>query len=526
MSIESLQGAPSARGTNASGTAPLAVQMRNVHMQFGGVTALAGVDFEVREGEVHAWCGENGAGKSTAARVLAGALAPVAGSVEVFGATIDPRPASAIRAGVRMITQEISLFPPLTVAENLVTGGAGHPKRLVNWKSIHRRSEEYLRLIGLDVDPAAPLAGLTIGEQQLVEIARAMFSGGRVVILDEPTSALGTAEAARLFNFVQRMASGGTSFVLITHFLDDVMQHAQRATVLRNGRVVGTLKTADSDKADLVRLMVGHDDLLAEAASGQDFAMATVPAGEPRLRLDGVAAAPTVRDVTLQVHPGEVVGVFGDLASGCMELGDLVLGLCQASRGSVTVDGVSPRSPEHAVRTLGVGYIPADRRSALALHKSATTNVTVAQLHKFFGPRVSARTERDLAAAQLKTLSVKSCTPTTAPATLSGGNQQKLLFARWLISPPNVLVLVEPTRGMDLKAKADVVDLVHRAARESGAAVLVISAEPETILSMANRVYVTQQGRVVADLSGRQASAQTLMAAAHGHDTGTKEGVA
>jgi ribose transport system ATP-binding protein len=242
--------------------------MRNIHMRFGGVTALSGADFDVREGEVHAWCGENGAGKTTAARILAGALEPAAGSVEVLGSAIDPRPASAIRAGVRMITQEISLFPPLTVAENLVTGGAGHTGRLINWRSLRRRAEEYLRLIGLDVDPAAPLAGLTIGEQQLVEIARAMFSGGRVVILDEPTSALGTAEAARLFEFVRRMAASGTSFVLITHFLDDVIEHAHRTTVLRNGRVVGTLTMADSTKADLVRLMVGHDELLAEAVSG------------------------------------------------------------------------------------------------------------------------------------------------------------------------------------------------------------------------------------------------------------------
>lgn len=207
MSFESPQGTTSAHATSLLETAPPAVKMRNIRIRFGGVTALSGVDFDVREGEVHGWCGENGAGKTTAARILARALEPTAGSVEVLGSAIDPRPASAIRAGVRMITQEISLFPPLTVAENLVTGGAGHSERFINWRSLRRRAEEYLRLIGLDVDPAAPLAGLTIGEQQLVEIARAMFSGRRVVILHEPTSALGAAEAARLL----RRAAGSWS---------------------------------------------------------------------------------------------------------------------------------------------------------------------------------------------------------------------------------------------------------------------------------------------------------------------------
>lgn len=502
------------------------VQMSDVHMRFGGVTALSGVHFEARRGEIHALLGENGAGKSTLAKILAGAVQPTSGTVVVEGAPIEAKPIAAIRAGVRMITQEISLFPPLSVAENLVTGGAGHPNRVIRWRSVKERAQRFLEMIGLHVEVSAPLFSLSIGEQQLVEIARALFSGGRVVILDEPTSALGTRDTQRLFSFVTRMAASGTSFILITHFLDDVMNHAHRATVLRNSKVAATCDIATSRKADLVRHMVGSDQRLSSAASGEGVRLKSPPQGSPTLAVNAVAAPPTVRDMSLTVHPGEVVGVFGDVASGCMELGELVMAVRKVLSGSVAIDGKTPRSPEHAVRTLGVGYIPADRRSALALHQSASANVTAALLHKFFRIRVSSRMERRLTQDQLTRLAVKSCATTTLPATLSGGNQQKLLFARWLLSPPRLLVLVEPTRGMDIKAKGDIVEIIRDTVAGGDVAVLVVSAEPDTLLSMSDRIYVTQQGGVVAQFAECTVTAQTLMAAAHADAGDSQEGAA
>jgi len=494
---------------------PLA-RMTGINMSYGSVQVLSGVDFEVGAGEVRALLGENGAGKSTLAKILAGAVPPVAGAVEIGGELLEPKPVAALRLGVRMITQEFSLFPSLTVAENLVTGGEGHRRSLVNWRGIRRQARRYLQQIGLDVDETAMLATLPLAEQQLIEIARALFSGGRLVILDEPTSALGPAESARLFDFVHRMADSGTGFVLITHFLDDVMEHGQRATVLRNGVVAGELEIADSHKRDLVKLMVGDHHLLGEVAAGQNFRLPPQPEEAPVLEVKSIRLAPGIRDVSLEVAPGEVVGVFGDVASGSMQLGDAIFGISKLEGGSVEIDGVPVKNPTQAVRKLALGYVPADRRDALALTLSAATNVTVAQLHSMFGPAVQGSRERRLAGGLIDQLRVKNCTPTSRPGTLSGGNQQKLLLARWLLRPPRVLVLMEPTRGMDLGAKAEVTRLVRQAAAEHGMAVMVVSAEPESVLSSADRIYVVAQGRVVHHFAGCEVSSRSLMAAAHG----------
>lgn len=502
-------------GAAQSAEAVPTVRLEGITVRYGGITALDGVDFQVARGEVRALLGENGAGKSTLGKVIAGAVRPNAGSATVDGHLLDFRPSSAIRAGVRIISQEMSLYPPLSVAENLVTGGFGHRRRLVRWRQAQATAQDHLDQLGLSIDARRKVGELSVAEQQMIEIARALFSGGKIVVLDEPTSALGVAEADRLFAFIRRMSRKGTSFVLITHFLDDVMAHTDSATVLRNGSVAGERRTAKVTKNDLVRLMVGADNRIASVVSGAEFRLKPVPESRPRLRIARVAAPSRIADMSLEVHPGEVVGLFGDIGSGSVELAEAAFGVRQAHSGSVEVDGVAVRSPEHSVRTLESAYIPQDRREALAFPQHAAANVTIAQLHRLLGLRLARSKEFAITSEQLGRLSVKSCNPRTLPATLSGGNQQKLLFARCLVRPPRLMILVEPTRGMDVGAKDDVVRLIRSSAAEYGTAVLVVSAEPESVLAVADRVYVAQQGRIRAHLHDCPASSSTLMTAAH-----------
>lgn len=491
------------------------VQLSDITVRFAGITALDAVNFDLGVGEVRALLGENGAGKSTLGKVLAGAIRPSSGTVSVAGEELDFKPMTAIRAGVRIISQEMSLYPPLTVAENLVTGGFGHSERIVRWRRARNTAQEHLDRLGLSIDARATIADLSIAEQQMIEIARALFSGGRIVVLDEPTSALGVAEADRLFDFVSRMCEDGTSFVLITHFLDDVMAHSHTATVLRNGKVAGHRITAETTKESLVQLMVGGSGRRATTTTGAEFRLKPVPAGRPQLTITNCGALPRVKDMSLEVHPGEVVGLFGDIGSGSVELAEIAFGIRRHRTGSVVVSGQAVRSAEHSVRHLGSAYIPQDRRDALALGQSAAANVTLAQLHNLMGVRLSKTRETSITNDQIAQLSVKSCRPTTLPSTLSGGNQQKLLFARCLVRPPRLMILVEPTRGMDVGAKDEVARLIRQTADTSGTAILVVSAEPESVLAVADRVYVAQQGRIRAHLHDISASSSTLMSAAH-----------
>ncbi|WP_051362510.1 sugar ABC transporter ATP-binding protein [Amycolatopsis thermoflava] len=490
------------------------VQLSDITVRFAGITALDGVDFDLGVGEVRALLGENGAGKSTLGKVLAGAIRPSSGKVSVAGEELDFTPMTAIRAGVRIISQEMSLYPPLTVAENLVTGGFGHSERIVRWRRARTIAQEHLDRLGLSIDARAKIADLSIAEQQMIEIARALFSGGRIVVLDEPTSALGVAEADRLFDFVSRMCDDGTSFVLITHFLDDVMAHSHTATVLRNGKVAGHRITAETTKESLVQLMVG-DSRRRSTTTGAECRLKPVPAGRPYLTITNCGALPRVKDMSLEVHPGEVVGLFGDMGSGSVELAEIAFGIRNHRTGAVFVAGQAVRSAEHSVRHLGSAYIPQDRRDALALGQSAAANVTLAQLHNLVGLRLSKSRETSITNDQIAQLSVKSCRPKTLPGTLSGGNQQKLLFARCLVRAPRLMILVEPTRGMDVGAKDEVARLIRQTADTSGTAILVVSAEPESVLAVADRVYVAQQGRIRAHLHDMSASSSALMSAAH-----------
>ncbi|MBO9523499.1 MAG: sugar ABC transporter ATP-binding protein [Nocardioidaceae bacterium] len=489
--------------------------IRGLHKSFGGVRALAGVDFDVRAGEVHAVIGENGAGKSTMIKCLAGAVTPDGGHVEADGRPVRfANPADARAAGVRVVYQELSLFDALSVTEN-VLGVAGLDRRWVSWRSHRRRARKLLADAGLDLDINARVAQLTVGQQQMLEIVRELSSGGRVIVLDEPTSSLSPHETTVLFRFVHELTRAGVSFVLITHFLDDVVSHADRVTVLRNGRRVDTLDVQDVTKHRLVQLMIGDQSrVLATTYEEGTVRLRERPASPVVLELQEVAVPPRVQSFSLQVHAGEVLGVYGDLASGHEVLADLASGAEQPAAGRVVVEGdpIRLKSGKHAKRA-GIGVITGDRRQALCLEQSVSSNMTLAALPQISRTLLRTRAEQSATARLITQLGIAGASPGKAVGALSGGNQQKVLFGRWTLAEPRVLVLVEPTRGMDVGAKSDVIRLIEKVAAR-GAGVLVVSSEPETVLALAHRVVIARRGRITKEFAGTTVTKNTLMEAA------------
>ena len=483
---------------------------------YGGTRALDGVDFDLRRGEVHAIIGENGADKSTLINCLTGAVAPDAGVMTVGGVEVAAlTPTTSQAAGIAVVRQELSLFPTLTVAEN-VLGRRGTGSVVLNWGAMYRQSREVLGRFGLDIDPKLRMEQLPIGQQQLVEIAKALFSGASVVFLDEPTSSLGTQETDLLFNFVRELAGQGVSFVLITHFLDDAVANSDRITVFRDGRKVTTVDARQITKDELVEFMIGDSSrVLQSTYVGAEVQLPPASTADVVLDLEHVSAPPQVVDMSLRVRAGEVVGIYGDLASGASELADVIFGARVMAGGSIAVNGVAlkPGSTTRA-RRAGVAFIPADRRQALALEHPIAWNTTLAYLSRTMGFFMNRRKEERMVSAWIERLRIRSATPEKAAGALSGGNQQKVLFARWLEIPPKVLVLVEPTRGMDVGAKSDVLRIVEEAAA-GGSAVLVASAEPETVLAFAHRVLVAKRGRIVGEFSGRAVSKRDLFELGH-----------
>lgn len=484
---------------------------------YGGTRALDGVDFDLRKGEVHAVIGENGAGKSTLINCLTGAVTPDSGTITVNGVQSNGlTPSSSQAAGIAVVRQELSLFPTLTVAENIMgrraSGGA-----VVSWRRMWRDSRELLLRMGLDIDPKLRLDQLPIGQQQLVEIAKALFSGSSIVFLDEPTSSLGTKETALLFQFVHELAARGVSFVLITHFLDDATAHSNRVTVFRDGRKVTTVQAAEVTKSELVDYMIGDaSQVLQSTYAGAGVMLPPTSTAEVVLEISGVSSPPEVVDMSLQIRAGEVVGVYGDLSSGIGELAELVFGdRPKPTRGSMVLAGRRLKGGSTPkARAAGVGFIPADRRQALALEQSITWNATLAHLGQMMGFIIRPKVEQRHVAKWTERLHIRGATPRKAAGALSGGNQQKVLFARWLEYPPRVLVLVEPTRGMDVGAKSDVLRIVEQVAQE-GTAVLVASSEPETVLAFAQRVLVAKRGRIVAEFSDGEVTKRELLERGH-----------
>jgi ribose transport system ATP-binding protein len=483
---------------------------------FGGVAALRSVDFDVVPGEIHGLVGENGAGKSTLMKIIAGVHAAYEGEMRLDGRVVhfaSPRDARA--AGIGMVHQELSVVADLSVAENVHLGAQPVGRfGLIDWRGMRLGAAEHLAGLGIAVDPRARMGDLSLGLQQLVELSRELFSGARLIILDEPTSALAPPEIERLFGLLRQLCDAGKSIVFISHFLDDVLAVCDRVTVFRNGEAVATEACAAVDKRWLIERMIGagHEGL-------EESYLADIPLHSPVdapvvLAVAGLSRTGAFEDVSLSVRAGEVLGIYGVLGSGQLELARALFGVLPAERGEVRLDGRPVRlsSPPRA-RKAGMAFLPESRRLMLFGTEPVFKNVTVAMLRRVGLVWLRPAVERGIAGRHVDSLRVRPPDVGRALGTLSGGNQQKVALAKWLTHLPRVLVLSEPTRGMDVGAKDDVVKIV-RGLRAQGIAIVVVSTEPETVLSLADRILVMKKGRVVRTFADEPVSKDRLLEAA------------
>jgi rhamnose transport system ATP-binding protein len=486
----------------------------HVTKSYAGVRALADASIEVRAGEIHALVGENGAGKSTLVRVLTGATAPDDGSVEIAGEPVTQfAPVEARRRGVVAIHQHPALFPDLSVAENLALGVEPNSLfRRVRWPERRANAREALARVGADIDVDREARSLSLPEQQLVEIARALSVRARLLILDEPTASLTPREVDRLFALLRELRGQGVAVIYISHRLDELPRLADRVTVLRDGRTVGTQPMSAVDDAGLIRLMVGRE--VAAIFPKREIAI-----GEPVLDVEHLSSSEAgVQDVSITVRRGEIVGLAGLVGAGRTELARALFGLARRDRGQMRVAGkaVDPRSPAEAIAA-GIAYLPEDRRRhGVVLDLPVSMNLTLAALTAISKRGVLDRTaERATAQALVDALAVKTASLETPVRLLSGGNQQKVALGRWLVRPPEVLVLDEPTQGVDVGAKAEIHRIIGDLA-ERGMGVLLISSELLEVLGMSDRILVMRRGALVAEFPRAAADAETVMAAAFG----------
>ncbi|MFL6127066.1 sugar ABC transporter ATP-binding protein [Actinophytocola sp.] len=479
------------------------VDIQGVTVTFPGVKALADVDFRLFPGEVHALLGENGAGKSTLIKALTGVHTPDAGEIRLAGVPVSfHSPAQAQDAGIATVYQEVNLCANLSVAENILLGR--EPRRFgsIDGRAMRARAAELLSRIGLHIDPGSALGSHPIAVQQLVAIARAVAVDARVLILDEPTSSLDAGEVAELFRIMRVLRDDGVAILFVTHFLDQVYEIADRLTVLRNGSVVGEHATTAVSRLELVRAMIGRD--LSVLDEVEQRGERRVSAGTALLRAEHLGRTGAIAPFDLELYPGEVVGVAGLLGSGRTELARLLFGADHADSGRVLLDGrpVRLRTPRSAIAK-GIAFTSEDRKAeGLVADLTVRDNLILAmQAARGWYRQVPRRTADELVERYVNALDIRPANPDAVVATLSGGNQQKVLLARWLITEPRLLILDEPTRGIDVGAKAQIQKVVTDLAA-GGMAVLFISAELEEVMRVSDRVVVLRDRRVIGELAG------------------------
>ncbi|HMJ35130.1 MAG TPA: ABC transporter ATP-binding protein [Baekduia sp.] len=484
-----------------AGAAELALELRGITKRFGALTANDAVDLQLRRGEIHALLGENGAGKSTLMSMVYGMARPDEGEILVEGEPVSvDSPRDAMAHGVGMVFQHFMLIPVMTVAENLVLGAEPRRRGLLDIGAARRRTRELSDRYGLKVDPDARVSDVSVGQQQRVEILRALDRGARILVLDEPTAVLTAQETHELAEVLRTLRDAGTSIVFITHKLHEVLEIADRVTVLRRGKTIGTIDTAAADEASLARMMVGRDVVLRVEKE---------PArpGEPLLEIDDVHAVddrglPAVDGVSLQVRAGEIVAVAGIDGNGQSELIDLVAGLRPCTSGHVRLRGkdITNCSPR-AAREAGMGHIAEDRhRRGLVLDFNLSENLALMDYrHEARFGLLKPRRMLEAAKRLLGEFDVRGGTPATPARSLSGGNQQKVVIAREISGNPDALIAAQPTRGLDVGA----IEFVHRrllAERDAGRAILLFSLELDEVRSLADRILVIYDGRIVGEL--------------------------
>jgi ribose transport system ATP-binding protein len=490
---------------------------RGVRKSFGGVEVLHGVGLDATPGSILALLGENGAGKSTLVKIIAGDYVPDAGEITIGDEHFSHlTPIAARAAGVRMIHQEFQDAPTLTVAENISLGRLPAKHGLVNWRSVRQRADAVLRQMGVDIDPAAPVAELRIGERQIVEIARALSDQARVLILDEPTAALSQQEVDRLFDFLRRLRDQGTAIIYITHRLDEVHEISDRVQVLRDGFVAAEGDTKSFDRRALVEAMIGRAAAGVSRPPARDWQLGDKPA----LELRDASCEPAFRDVALTVWPGEIVALYGKLGAGSSEVAEVVFGLRRLTSGSIAIEGAegAARGPAASIGR-GIGFVPADRkREAILPVRPVAENVAASSWRRLarLGFLISRRAEAAAYRRWHDALSIRSRNDPAQPViTLSGGNQQKVVLARWLERGSPLLVMVEPTRGVDVGARAELYQSMRELAKQ-GVAMLVSTSDYEEVVQVADRALVMSRGRIVTELEGDAITTSRLLSEAGG----------
>jgi simple sugar transport system ATP-binding protein len=485
--------------------------MRGIGKHFPGGKALDGVDFRLMPGEIHALMGENGAGKSTLIKVLTGVYDIDEGEIELEGRPVAfSSPLAAQHAGISTVYQEVNLCANLSVAENVFVGREPRRGRHIRWKEMRRRAAELMARLDIDIDVSAPLSSYSLAVQQMVAIARAVGVESKVLILDEPTSSLDAGEVAQLFRVMRRLKEEGIAILFVSHFLDQIYEVSDRMTILRNGRLVGEHLTSELSQVDLVAKMIGRELADLEKLEGKPLARETQPLLEAR----ELGRAGAINPFTLTIHEGEVVGLAGLLGSGRSEIARLLFGADHAGTGSVRVSGeqIALRTPRAAMGRK-IAFCSENRRAeGLVDDLTVRENIILAlQAARGWSRPLPRRRQDELVKKYIAALNIRPADPDQPVRNLSGGNQQKVLLARWLILEPRLLILDEPTRGIDVGAKAEIQRLVAELS-DGGMAVLFISAELEEVLRLSHKVGVLRDRTLVAQLDNDEAlTVDTLM---------------
>jgi len=487
------------------------LQTKGMTKAFSGVTVLRNVDFNIYPGEVHALIGENGAGKSTLVKILDGALSPTYGEILLEGNPVSiPNPLIARKLGIALMHQEPLIFPDLDVTENIF---AGHTKDggglFINWREKRKVARKLLDSLDLDIDERAPVKGMSVADQQMVEIICALSTDTKVIIMDEPTASLTLGEVKTLFGIINKLKGQGKAIVFISHRLDEVKIIADRVTVLRDGNKVCERMVEDTSREMMVQLMIGrslNEQITKEAAS----------IGDTVLEVKDISLPGKFKNISLKVKKGEIVGMAGLVGAGRSEVASSIFGLTPPASGKIIINGkeVNIKSPMDAIKK-GLAMVPEDRAQAgLLLPLSIELNMTFASLGKISRHTwINSKKEDSLVDNYVKNLSIMLRDTSQAAAELSGGNQQKIVLSKWLMTEPDIFILDEPTRGIDVGAKAEVYNIINRLAKQ-GKAVLMISSELEEIIHLSDRAYVMSEGVITAELTRDQFQEETIMKAA------------
>ena len=494
------------------------LEMRHITKEFPGVRALSNVDFTLHAGEIHSLMGENGAGKSTLVKVLTGVYPRDGGTVFLNGKAINPKtPKDAQDCGISTVYQEVNLCSNLTVAENIFIGREPRKFGMIDWKTINQRAAELLAKLDVHIDVTKTLDNYSVALQQMIAIARAVDVDAKILILDEPTSSLNEEETAHLFKIMRQLQKQGLGIIFISHFLDQIYEICDHITVLRNGELVGAYETAKLPRLELIAKMVGKD--LNEVKDMDNFAEKSVPSDEVFLDAKGIGAVGKLNEVDVQIHKGEVIGFAGLLGSGRTETAELLFGINESNKGSLSINGkkLHLKNPMNAMEQK-IGFCPEDRKlSGIIGDLSVRENIILAMQAKDGILRhIPYEEQVKIADDCIKLLRIKVSSREQLVKNLSGGNQQKVIIARWLATQPDLLILDEPTRGIDVGTKTEIQKMAISLAKKKGMAVVFISSEMDEMVRTCTKLVVMRDRRKVAELTGSDISSDGVMKAIAG----------